>query len=123
MTVSDSARLASWRERWNKFKSSGLTVSAYCHREGISTARFYYWSRRLRQAGAIDAELPTSSPAACQEATSHAVEVFIGDQVRVSIPASAPELVASVLASLQASPIRSGRFQQIELGNHSAARR
>lgn len=29
------------------FPRSGLTVKDFCHRQGISTAKFYYWQRKL----------------------------------------------------------------------------
>ncbi len=37
-----------WRQRLQRFARSGLTVTAFCDREGISSASFYAWQRRLR---------------------------------------------------------------------------
>lgn len=36
-----------WRERLARFGRSGLTVAEFCGREGVSTAAFYAWRRRL----------------------------------------------------------------------------
>jgi hypothetical protein len=37
-----------WQQRLERFRNSGLTVPAFCDREGISPASFYAWRRRLR---------------------------------------------------------------------------
>jgi hypothetical protein len=49
----DPAVHALWRQRLLRFEQSGLSVSAFCDREGVSTPSFYAWRRRLR---------PESSP-------------------------------------------------------------
>ncbi len=37
-----------WQQRLHRFRDSGLSVAAFCDREGVSTASFYAWRRRLR---------------------------------------------------------------------------
>jgi transposase len=37
-----------WQQRLLRFEHSGLSVSAFCDREGVSTPSFYAWRRRLR---------------------------------------------------------------------------
>ena len=37
-----------WQQRLERFRHSGLTIPAFCDREGISTASFYAWRRRLQ---------------------------------------------------------------------------
>jgi hypothetical protein len=36
-----------WRQRFQRQAASGLSVAAFCAREGVSPNRFYYWKRRL----------------------------------------------------------------------------
>jgi hypothetical protein len=43
----DPAVRRAWQQRLQRFRASGLTVPAFCDREGISTASFYAWRRRL----------------------------------------------------------------------------
>jgi len=38
-----------WQQRLERFRRSGLTVTAFCDREGISLASFYAWRRRLQR--------------------------------------------------------------------------
>ena len=52
--VLDLGKLAVWQQRMATFRSSGLTVAAFCRKEGIAPARFYYWARRVRSASADD---------------------------------------------------------------------
>jgi hypothetical protein len=43
----DPATRRRWLQRLDRYRKSGLTVPAFCKREGISTASFYTWRRRL----------------------------------------------------------------------------
>jgi hypothetical protein len=36
-----------WRRRLNRQAAGGLSIAAFCRREGVSTASFYAWRRRL----------------------------------------------------------------------------
>lgn len=44
---SDPRKLAVWRERFERFSSSGLTVARFCARERVSVASFYHWRKKL----------------------------------------------------------------------------
>jgi transposase-like protein len=44
-----------WQQRLDRFRKSGLAVAHFCEREGISTASFYAWRRRLQADMAPDA--------------------------------------------------------------------
>ena len=48
---SDPKKLAMWRERFERFSRSGLAVARFCAREGVSTASFYNWRKRLGHKG------------------------------------------------------------------------
>ena len=43
---------ARWRERLDRWKRSGLTITAFCQREGVSQPSFYSWRKRLAAATA-----------------------------------------------------------------------
>ena len=49
---------ALWRERLRRQAGSGLTIAHFCAQEGLSTATFHAWKRRLRLIELADA-LPT----------------------------------------------------------------
>jgi hypothetical protein len=44
----DPATHRLWQQRLDRFRKSGLAVAHFCEREGISTASFYAWRRRLQ---------------------------------------------------------------------------
>jgi transposase len=44
----DPATHRLWQQRLDRFRNSGLAVAHFCEREGISTASFYTWRRRLQ---------------------------------------------------------------------------
>jgi len=52
---------STWREIVERQGHSGLSVKAFCEREGIKTASFYVWRSRLQQE-ARDKSAPTRSP-------------------------------------------------------------
>lgn len=43
----DGSARREWRERLKRFQRGGATVAAFCRAEGVSTASFYAWRRRL----------------------------------------------------------------------------
>lgn len=68
MVRGDVGRRA-WRERLARFHLAGGTVAAFCRREGVSTASFYAWRRRLADHESTMAT--TSSPLKAPTPTSH----------------------------------------------------
>lgn len=126
----DHGKLAEWQQRMATFRSSGLTAAAFCRQQGIAPAKFYYWARRVRSAS-IDAQPPRSEkPRASSNADGRsdppAIDVFIGSQVRVRLPASQPQLVAAIVSSITANSVDRlvpSAFQRIDLIDSAADRR
>ena len=62
-----AAKEAAWRERVRSQAESGLSVRAFCRREGVSEPSFYSWRRELakrdQQRAAATKCLPTSGAA------------------------------------------------------------
>lgn len=91
---------AVWRERLKRFQGSGLTVSAFCQREGVSTSNFYGWKRRLANSVQTSAvqdrsrdETPVFVPVAMKPATSAEVRIMLPGGAVVYVPAGADERV------------------------------
>jgi len=53
----DPATHRLWQQRLARFRKSGLAVAHFCEREGISTASFYAWRRRLQADTATEPRL------------------------------------------------------------------
>ena len=45
----DQERCEVWRKRIEAQQQGGVTVAELCRREGVSTASFYAWKRKLRK--------------------------------------------------------------------------
>jgi hypothetical protein len=59
----DPATRQRWQQRLERFRRTGLNVTDFCDREGISVASFYAWRRRLRHSpAAADPEPPRLVP-------------------------------------------------------------
>ena len=41
----------SWQERFERYANSEETVAAFCAREGVSSQSFYWWKKKLSEAG------------------------------------------------------------------------
>ena len=125
----DLGKLAVWQQRMATFRSSGLTVAAFCRQEGIAPARFYYWARRVRSASTDDgprSEQACPSVIHSDQCDAPSVDLFIGSQVRVRLPASQVELVAAVVSSVTAAPVQHSSpaaFQRIDLIDAAATDR
>ena len=103
-----------WRKRVERQRSSGLSVLEYCRREGISTASFYGWKRRLRISRVTVGErsrkrgrrgISTGQPlpggfVQVPLAVNSAIEVCFADGTTVRVPA---EHLSTTLKLLKAS--------------------
>lgn len=100
---------AAWRERLRRYERSGLTVTRFCEREGVSAPSFYQWRKRLASRPAAPGG--QSAPAFRQLllATSGGVmSIHLAGGARMELPAENLPLVRAVVAELlQAERVRS----------------
>lgn len=118
--VRDGAKERFWREAVRRQRKSGLTIRAFCRREGFSEHGFHWWRRELerrrtqraapaaaqRSGRRVDARGEPSStacfvPVMVTSASSAAYEVHLPSGVRVLVHASANEQLVDVLAALE----------------------
>lgn len=63
-----------WRRHLERQQASNLSQAAYCHREGLSLASFYYWKRLLAAELNAPAKLRFVPLVATQAVASERVE-------------------------------------------------
>ena len=111
----DEGKLLEWQERLAKFDSSGLSVAAYCRQKKITPARFYYWEKRVREAGRVGRRVWKEPD---EKSTSNTevswAEVVVGDSVRVRLPHD-PQLIGAVVQELQTAAQAKPSFERIDL--------
>jgi hypothetical protein len=112
-----------WRERLARHASSGLTVRAFCEREGLATHQFAWWRRQLmirdgqaapvkRKRAAAKAKRSkapraTTKPFVAVEVTppkvpSNPIEIVLDDPPRIAVTAGFdPHVLADVLRVLE----------------------
>ena len=77
-----------WAARLRRFEQSAFTVAEFCDQEGVSTASFYSWRRRLR-----DEATPRFVPITlAPPRPAPAVEVAFPNGVVLRLPAGAASL-------------------------------
>ena len=92
---SDPRKAAAWERRLARFSDSGLTVSRFCDREGVSIATFHSRERKLR-APSLD-EAAWSMPAALM-ARFDPVEVISRQALTIRFAGGAVMISLSVRA-------------------------
>ena len=80
-----------WREAFQKQRSSGQTVEAWCREQGVAKQSFYLWRRRLTQPAAASppvsgASTPVALPVTIRSLSAAPLEISWpgGVVVRVS---------------------------------------
>ena len=102
-----------WRQRLRRQSSSGLSISAFCEREGVSSASFQAWKRRLATRSLPARPVPPlfvplhldPHPPVGGQAPSHGVELELPHHVRLRFDSPPePEWLGRVVAALACLP-------------------
>ena len=101
----DPRKSASWRRRLQRFTASGMSVSKFCDREGVSVAAFHYWRGKLRPS-----QPEQASPAAAMVfqpvdlVRQQAVVVRFTSGGVMEIPGDRGDLVRIAIMAMSAEP-------------------
>src|SRR5271170_6366050 len=99
MSTSEISARHKWEEIVQRQRASGLSVAAFCRREEIAAASFYYWKRRLTNAGApvfVEAKVVETPP------PSNVITIRLRGGRRLMVrPGVDRELLAEVVAVLE----------------------
>ncbi len=113
MSVPDPRLVERWRTTFAMWRSSGLSVAAFCRSRDLNLSSFYHWRKILDDLNRPSATRPRSEPDPLPGSSfvpvrvipDTVVEVVLpsGVQLRVPLSADARQLACLVLA-LGASP-------------------
>lgn len=98
-----AGRLEFWRDLLRRQAASGMTVLAFCKREGVSTASFYHWRRRLAEedrSREAASERPAFLPVTVAAEPSPCIEILLPAEVTIRVPDGADrQTIADVLSA------------------------
>lgn len=93
--MDQNLRVQKWQALLSEQASSGLSKKAFCEREGINAATFYYWQRRLAQ--------PASEKAVgfqrIRPRVAHEVVVCLSNQ-ELRLRSTSPATLAQIIQHL-----------------------
>lgn len=106
-----------WRRRLRQQPNSGLTIHQFCEREGVSTATFHAWKRRLalstippftsssRESAFVPVVVP-SAPRSPSHDSTDLVTIQLANGGRILLPiAAGVELVCQVVETVARSSV------------------
>jgi hypothetical protein len=102
-----------WRQRIQRQSASGLSVAAFCRREGISARLFYAWNDRLKKRPDPTRLQRPLFVAVQRDSTPHQADPVLGGGVEMELPHDVrlrfdalpePEWLGRVVASLAGLP-------------------
>ena len=100
-----SDRVGYWREMLKRQPHSDLTVRDFCEMEGVSTASFYNWRRRLAEPERVT-DVPAFVPisVARQPQTISCLEIVLSADVTIRVPeGTTRQTIVDVLAAVEAA--------------------
>ena len=122
----DVQKRRAWERRFQRFRTSGLTVARFCQQERVSTHTFYYWAKRVASVS-VETSSSNSQDASCRKRSSvecppttpggtnvALVRFYCPAAVEVAVPADCLDAIRCLAECFQhASWERSGAFQEV----------
>lgn len=122
----DVEKRRAWEMRFERFRTSGLSIGRFCERERVSVHTFYYWAKRVGPNSARPSTLaagnpprrsrPSVKPAATTGKIANAALVRFSWNagVEVSVPADCLSVIRCLAECLQhAQAARPDAFQEL----------
>lgn len=85
-----------WRGHLARQPRSGLSIRAYCARQGLSEPSFYAWRAELARRDAVRSKRPTFLPVTLGAGVSPAVEFQVPGGLIIRVPVQDREALAAV---------------------------
>jgi hypothetical protein len=124
----DQGKRREWVKRFERFRASGATVAHFCSHERVNVKTFYYWSKRIGSAAALEQRHTTreksrQTPASNGAGTRHDVDGrasakvaalglirFRFGGVEVDVPADCLDVIRCLAESAGSSAAHVSRF-------------
>jgi len=106
----DVAKARLWRERLARFDDGGMTIAEFCGTEGVSTASFYAWRRKL--ATPQQATPRKKKPSVFEPLTIAAtatVVIRLPGGASIEVPAASQDALRTIVGQLAGSDVEPAR--------------
>jgi len=97
---SDSEKVLAWQERLSRFQTAGLPVIRFCQQEGVCTATFYRWRKKLAQRKHAPAAPDPSAFANVTLVATADVRVSLPGGTQLHVPTGDPHTLQAVLCTI-----------------------
>ncbi len=95
-----------WRKRLGRYRGAGMTVARFCEREGVSTASFYAWRKRLGDAIETEKEGRPAFASVRLAPAGTPMAIHLPGGVRLEVPMENLEAVRAVVGEVLARTAR-----------------
>ena len=109
----DSVKAATWKQHFDRFQLSGLSVQRFCHLNKLSVHSFQYWAKRL---GGVSQRSRSAKPvlSSGSEVNSQSMlTIQFGASVEIRIPTDQLDAIKSVLLFCASAQYDSGLFRSV----------
>ena len=97
---SDPEKARLWQQRLVRFQTAGLSAARFCQQEGVSTAAFYLWRKKLARHKPAPAASARPAFANVSLVATADVRVYLAGGTQVHVPTSDPDTLQAVLRTI-----------------------
>ena len=107
----DGAKARVWRERLARFDDDGgMTIAEFCGTEGVSTASFYAWRRKLaRPQQATPRKKKPSVFEPLMIAAAATVVIRLPGGASIEVPAASQDALRTIVGQLAGTDVEAAR--------------
>ena len=106
----DAAKARLRRERFERFDDGGMTIAEFCGTEGVSTASFYAWRRKLaRPQQATPRKKKPSVFEPLMIAAAAMVVIRLPGGTLIEVPAASQDALRTIVGQLAGTDVEPAR--------------
>ena len=110
---SDTVKAATWKQHFDRFHLSGLSVQRFCNLNKLSVHSFQYWAKRLEATGQRRHSTKPVLTSGSEANSKSMLTIQFGANVEIRIPTDQLDTIKSVLLCCASAQSDSGSFRSV----------
>ena len=110
---SDPVKSATWKQHFDRFQLSGLSVQRFCNANKLSVHSFQYWAKRLARSSQSTQSSTRARSSDTEVSSLPMVSIQFGPNVEIRIPTDQLDAIKSVLLFCSSTQSESGSFRSV----------